>query len=140
MHEPLKSQMHEQIARTQMMSDVFGRQWRNVNKRTYNVTSKDHTDTSRHFISYLIISVLKAVRFGAASTASASALPLPIAVILLVAILPTKLEAPYRFQNPKPKSLSWAYAVKIRGIKQNVMGYRKPFSDFILWSTHRVAV
>ena len=85
-------------------------------------------------------SVLEAVGFDAASTASASALPLPIAVILLVAILPTKLEAPYRFQNPKPKSLSWAYAVKIRGIKQNVMGYRKPFSDFILWSTHRVAV
>ena len=44
--------------------------------------------------------VLEAVGFRAASTASASALPLPIAVILLVAIPPTKLEAPYRFQNP----------------------------------------
>ena len=43
------------------------------------------------------ISVLEAVGFDAAS---ASALPLPIAVILLVAIPPTKLEAPYRFQNP----------------------------------------
>ena len=44
-------------------------------------------------------SVLEAVGFYAASIASASALPLPIAVILLVAIPPTKLEAPYRFQN-----------------------------------------
>ena len=44
--------------------------------------------------------VLEAVAFSAASTASASALPLPIAVILLVAIPPTKLEAPHRFQNP----------------------------------------
>ena len=44
----------------------------------------------------LSISVLEAVGFDAASTASA----LPIAVILLVAIPPTKLEAPYCFQNP----------------------------------------
>ena len=44
--------------------------------------------------------VLEAVDFSAASTASASALPLPIAVILLVAIPPTRLEAPNRFQNP----------------------------------------
>jgi len=49
---------------------------------------------------------LEAVGFDAASTASASALPLPIAVILLVAIPPTKLEAPYRFQNPAFKKLS----------------------------------
>ena len=48
----------------------------------------------------LMSRVLEAVGFRAASTASASALPLPIAVILLVAIPPTKLEAPNRFQNP----------------------------------------
>ena len=47
-----------------------------------------------------ITSVLEAVGFDTASTASASALPLPIAVISLVAIPPTKLEAPNRFQNP----------------------------------------
>ena len=46
-----------------------------------------------------MVSVLEAVGFDAASTASASALPLPITVILLVAIPPIKLEAPYRFQN-----------------------------------------
>merc|ERR1719334_1334607 len=48
--------------------------------------------------------VLEAVGFRAASTASTSALPLPIAVFLLVAIPPTKLEAPHRFQNPGAKA------------------------------------
>ena len=49
--------------------------------------------------SYINTSVLEAVGFDAASTASASALALPIAVISLVAIPPTKFEAPDRFQN-----------------------------------------
>ena len=53
-----------------------------------------------------ITSVLEAVGFDAASTASASALALPIAVISLVAIPPTKFEAPYCFQNPGYNILS----------------------------------
>ena len=55
--------------------------------------------------SLVVSSVLEAVGFDAASTASASALPLPIAVISIVAITPTKLEAPYRFQNPVQNSI-----------------------------------
>ena len=56
---------------------------------------------------------MEAVGFRAASTASASALPLPIAVILLVAIPPTKLEAPHRFQNPgyNGKGMNYSYLV-----------------------------
>ena len=35
-------------------------------------------------------------------------LPLPIAVISLVAIPPTKLEAPYHFQNPALGASGWS--------------------------------